>query len=755
LVHNIDGLVFRGLRPGDYHDHLPFWLALRPLHQLGQRATHGLFEFLSQLATDGCLPFGTEDGERRLQRFEYAVWALEEDHGSGLVSQRLPEPLTLALLARQEALEAESVGWQTAHGQRGQHSRRTWYHRHVYIGGYATTDQLESRVAHRGHPGIGDHEQVVFARDFNQLRDAITLVMLVQREGLGIYANTQCLSKLEQGSGVFRGDVVMGLQGLHQAWRGVAEVTNGCCSQNKHSSFWQNLGITRCTAGNVGGGRYDLGVTESTPAQPPRTVAAFRRLLPNGYWLVTLLAGFLRFYNLGYPKVLVFDETYYVKDAWSLWHNGFESSWGSRANEFFQNGHPNHFLDTGSFVVHPPLGKWLIAAPMALFGAGNSWTWRFTVALLGTAAVLLLMLVAKKLTGSQSFAVLTGLLFAIDGHAIVLSRVSLLDGILAFFVLLAFYFLLIDREKSRARYQVMSMRAGFGVIWNRPWLVATALALGLATSVKWSGAYFALFFGAYVVVSELLLRRRLGMRHWLSDGLIGQPLANLALMVPVYLATYLANWLGWILTSGGWGRDSKDNWWQSLIYYHQQIYGFHVGLHTPHAYASNPLTWLFMGRPVAFWYESSQCPPNPNGCSAAIQAIGNPFIWWGAFAALIWLTYSYFVGTYAGRGRPRTRGDRTIGLILLGVAAGYLPWLMYMGRTVFQFYAIAFEPFLILGLVYALRSLWYSGTRWRRSIVVYLSSVCLVSVFFLNLWWGFVTPYWFWLSHMWLGNLWI
>ncbi|HEU0182179.1 MAG TPA: hypothetical protein VFR16_08300, partial [Agromyces mariniharenae] len=39
------------------------------------------------------------------------------------------------------------------------------------------------------------------------------------------------------------------------------------------------------------------------------------------YWggpiLVTLLAAVLRFWNLGHPQAIVFDETYYVKDAWT------------------------------------------------------------------------------------------------------------------------------------------------------------------------------------------------------------------------------------------------------------------------------------------------------------------------------------------------------------------------------------------------------------------------------------------------------
>ena len=485
--------------------------------------------------------------------------------------------------------------------------------------------------------------------------------------------------------------------------------------------------------------------------QQPRTVALFRRFLPHGYWIVTLLAGFLRFWNLGYPKALVFDETYYVKDAWTLWNNGFESSWGTDANANFVAGKVNGFLDTGSFIVHPPFGKWLIALPMGLFGADHSWTWRFTVALLGTAAVLLLMLVAKRLTGSQSFAVLAGLLMAIDGHAIVMSRIALLDGILMFFVLLAFWFLLLDRDQTRLKYQALMGSTQSKIFWNRPWLVACAAALGLATSVKWSGLYFAGFFGLYVVVSEALLRRRLGLKYWFSDGVIGQGLANVVLMVPLYAAIYVANWLGWIVTKGGWDRNSRGTWWESLLYYHQQIYGFHVGLHTPHNYSSNPLTWLFLGRPVAFWYEGTPCPGIPNGCSAAIQAIGNPFIWWGAFAAVLYLTYRFV------RNLITRRNDRTIGLILLGIAAGYLPWLLYMGRTVFQFYTIAFEPFLILALVYALRSLWYERieSAWRRAIPIYLVSVCLISVFFLSLWWGFVTPYWFWFIHMWAGNFWI
>ena len=98
---------------------------------------------------------------------------------------------------------------------------------------------------------------------------------------------------------------------------------------------------------------------------------------------VTVLAGMLRFTNLNHPHLLIFDETYYVKDAYTMMHAGYELEWGENPNDAFINGHPEP-KDTASFVVHPPLGKWLIAGGMWLFGTDNGLGWRFSAALFGT-----------------------------------------------------------------------------------------------------------------------------------------------------------------------------------------------------------------------------------------------------------------------------------------------------------------------------------------------------------------------------------
>ncbi|MCB0900464.1 MAG: hypothetical protein KDC40_16765, partial [Actinobacteria bacterium] len=97
---------------------------------------------------------------------------------------------------------------------------------------------------------------------------------------------------------------------------------------------------------------------------------------------ITLLAFLIRIQNLGYPKNLVFDETYYAKDAWSLLKFGYERNWPDDANAQVVAGTPDVYSSTAEFVVHPPLGKWLIAVGEHWFGM-NAFGWRFMACVFG------------------------------------------------------------------------------------------------------------------------------------------------------------------------------------------------------------------------------------------------------------------------------------------------------------------------------------------------------------------------------------
>lgn len=502
--------------------------------------------------------------------------------------------------------------------------------------------------------------------------------------------------------------------------------------------------------------------------QSPRTHRVARWGAPAA---VVATAAATRLWNVAYPHTLVFDETFYVKDAWTLWNLGYESSWPAEADTLFNAGQTDIYLTNPSFVVHPPLGKWLIGLGMAAFGPDSSTGWRIATALAGILAVVLVMLIARLLFRSTTLAVIAGLLMAIEGNAIVMSRVALLDNFVMLFALLGFTAVLLDRRWSAARLAAwMFEREKRGsstdwgpALWWRPWLIAAGAMFGAAAAVKWNGLYFLAAFAIYTLVVDAVARRRAGIPFWASGTVFKQSPVTFVLMVPIAAAVYLASWIGWFVTDNGyyrhWAEDPGNAWtgalaWvpldlQSFWHFEASVYDYHVGENRPHGYQANPLTWLLLIRPTSMWYQATTLGENgcaSANCGASITGLANPIIWWAAVAAVGYLVYRLV----------RFREWR-VGLVLAGVAAGYLPWLLYINRTVFQFYTIVFEPYLILALTLAIGLL--LGTRrdpsWRRvsgirTTVIFLVIAAATSVFFWPLWTGQQLDYWFLAAHWWL-----
>lgn len=485
--------------------------------------------------------------------------------------------------------------------------------------------------------------------------------------------------------------------------------------------------------------------------------------------VVTLLGGILRFWNLGHPHVLVFDETYYVKDAWSQWNLGYAATWPDGADARFAAGETNIFTTDPSFVVHPPLGKYLIGVGMWLFGADSSFGWRVMTALFGTALVLLLFLVAKTLTSSTVFATVASFLLAIDGLGIVMSRVALLDTFLAFFILLAFWFALLDRRRHLDRLaaaiaarRVDDVPLAWGaVLWNRPWIIAAGAAAGAATAVKWSGVWVLAAIGLYLVVTDALERRRLGVSFWPMDA-VRQGLASFVLLVPVAFVVYLGSWAGWLFSDGGYDRKVAEispatgffSWvplpLQSLWKYHETIYGSMTGMTSPHSYSSAAWAWPFLWRPTSMYAFSSPDGQNgctgDNGCLQILYSMPNPLLWYASIIAAIALVYRFAVAR-----------DWRYAVVLVGIAATWLPWLLYPERTVFQFYTIVMWPFLLLALTFGLREI--AGATHapperrmagQRVVIVFLAAAVVLSAFWFPLWSATQVPYDFYRLHNWM-----
>ncbi len=518
--------------------------------------------------------------------------------------------------------------------------------------------------------------------------------------------------------------------------------------------------------------------------------------------VLTVVAALIRFIRLGFPQRLVFDEVYYVMDGWSLVNVGYESDYPAEdARDQFAAGNVNGFdPDSPSYVVHPPFGKLLIGFGMQLFGAEHIWAWRVAVAFFGTLAVPLMYLVGRKLLGSIGLAAIGAGFLALDGHAITTSRVSILDGLLMFFVLLGFYFLLLDREQHErqlvARLRQWRKQAhqkdariplepvpskwswtvgrkgqpnptgpDYGpVVWNRPWLVAMAVALALATAIKISGVVFLAAFCLAAVGLDAAVRKREGVTFWCSGALLKQAPVAFVLTIPLALATYLLTWWGWLTTEGGyyrqWAAEAPDRAWtgvfgwvplplQSLWHYQSQTLKFHEGLHGDHPYISAAYEWPFLLRPTAFaynYYDAGEAGCGASECVVAVNSISNPLMYWLGTVAVVFLLLYLFV-------RPNWRYV----LILVGVAAGYLPWLLTGRTSVYQFYVIAWLPFMYLAAPVALQTLAGSPGDRRRgrtiavnSVFAFLIAAVVVSIWFMPIWTGTMIPKWYWYTTMWL-----
>lgn len=419
--------------------------------------------------------------------------------------------------------------------------------------------------------------------------------------------------------------------------------------------------------------------------------------------VIAVASFFLRIFDIASIKTMIFDEVYYVDGARDLLKFGVEVT----------GPEPE-------FVVHPPVGKWMIASGIKLFG-DNPLGWRFATALVGSLMILLVALIAHRLFYSPLLTALASALLAIDGLALVHSRTALLDNFLAFFILAATYFFV-----SRKYW------------W-------TGLFLGLALATKWSALYFIAVFG--------LIALYRAFAHHTGRELIRPTFSRITSfgILPVFV--YITSWWGWFASSRGWDRNHSTNPISSFIYYHQEMLNFHTGLDEKHPYQANPWSWMIMGRPTSFYYET---PKNcgADSCSQEVLALGTPFLWWAGTIAVA-IVLGFWIRSLLNR-----RFDPAVTIIVAGIAAGYLPWFFFQQRTVFSFYAIVFEPFIILALVYCVR-LFLTAQR-RKSqraylfgeVAVLIAFVALAAnfIYFLPLYLGQVTTYSDWYAHMWFKS---
>ena len=347
---------------------------------------------------------------------------------------------------------------------------------------------------------------------------------------------------------------------------------------------------------------------------------------------VFLLSVALRFWGLSRFNTLVFDEVYYAK---------------------FAN---NYLTHTPFFDGHPPLSKYLIAIGMWIgtylpFGQDSvngltgslhsSWSYRWLNALTGSFIPLVVAGIAYQLTHRRSYAFIAALFAAADGLFLVESRYALNNVYLDIFGLLGNWFLLRGLE-------LQGKRRGF-------WLALSGIGFGASASIKWNGLWFLL--GAYLVWIVAWVIR--WVQHQFpaksskdrQTSEIQTPLVYLTQLNVLHVLFYLAI-IPALVYSLEWIPHLQLNPKFGLWEVQKQILAYHERVGDGpkvHPYCSQWYTWLWMIRPVAYFYQRAfnvaqplpvMGPPLPAADAKVIydvHAIGNPALWWFSTTAILLL----------------------------------------------------------------------------------------------------------------------
>ena len=455
--------------------------------------------------------------------------------------------------------------------------------------------------------------------------------------------------------------------------------------------------------------------------------------------VIAVIAAITRFWYLQLPTdsgTPVFDEKHYVPQGWQVLTGG------------------NWIEDNPAYglVVHPPVGKWLLAIGEGLFGY-TPLGWRFMSAVSGIAIVVMIYLVVRRMTRSTLIGAIAGVFAICDGVLFVQSRLGMLDIFQALFVVAAFTAIIADRDQVRERMHRVFIEgrindSPYGPRLGFRWYRFTAgVMLGLTCGTKWSGIYYVIIFTLLSLGFDVAARRAYHVqRPWLGvlrRDLIPAGFTMAVMPVLIYLATFIpwfssetsvyryevGNAIG---TGGTWAWVPGA--WRSLWYYEAGILEFHSHLTNSagnhHPWESKPWVWPMSLRPMLYALSNGPDQCGGGDCVRAQMLIGSPAMWWLSIPMLLWGLWAWFV-----------RRDWRYAAVVVGYAVGYLPWFIELDRQMYFFYATVLAPFLVMGLALVCGDILRGtrratpGTRPERQALAVLLVALYVGVVVANFAW--------------------
>jgi dolichyl-phosphate-mannose--protein O-mannosyl transferase len=391
------------------------------------------------------------------------------------------------------------------------------------------------------------------------------------------------------------------------------------------------------------------------------------------------MKSFLRNENpLAFVAVLVIGAAGLVAGVWGrVWNLSFppQRMWDEI---YFPVMADKYLRGVEFFDLHPPLGKFIIAASIALFG-NTPFAWRLMPAIFGIALIALAGAAGWYIFRERVAVPLLVLLFAGETILIVHSRTGVMDIFLVFFVMATFLAALWARNSGQA--------------------LLTAVLLGLAISVKWAA------FPVAIPAGYVLWRK----------GLLKPFIASLWVSVVIYFAfVYVERLI--IITS---------NPIQAWV----EVWGWHIeaadkiDVAVPHFWGSPWWSWPVMLRPIRYAYLV-----DADAQLRVVVAIGNPLVWWSSTLAVL-----AGLVDLARRAITRTfSADDPLVPIVLGYVVMLLPWVPGT-RIPYIYNYLPIYAFALLALAYWLVRIWHGPRIGPWLVVVFAALALATTLYYLPL----------------------
>jgi dolichyl-phosphate-mannose-protein mannosyltransferase len=371
--------------------------------------------------------------------------------------------------------------------------------------------------------------------------------------------------------------------------------------------------------------------------------------------VMVLVGLWARVWKLGFPGQRIWDEIYFPVMARKLLEGTYQ------------------------FDLHPPLGKFIIAVGIAVFG-DTPIGWRVMPLLFGCAMIPLGAALGWYLMREKVAALLLAAFIAGETFLIAYSRIGIMDGILVFFTLATLLAALRVERRSQ-------------VLW-------VAVLLGLAISVKWA------VFMVVVPVGYVLWRKGF-FREFVASLWVSAVLYIVIVYVGALITVTTNPWEAWQWT-WSWHLKAAEK----------------ITAAIPNSWGSPWWSWPLMLRPIRL----SNLFATASGDLQVISTLGNPVLWYGSTLAVV-------AGIVEAARRLVARkpiADDPLVPILLGYVFLLLPWIPGT-RIPYIYNYLPSYAFALMALVYWLVRLW-RRPPWGPWVVVAFTALALAAtIFFLPL----------------------